>query len=235
MSFLADLKPHIKELRYRLIVSCASIILLSLFCFIFWESLLNVLIAPVENLGLKLISIEVQEKFFVALKVSIFTALILSLPIIFAQIWLFVSPALYDNEKKMVVPFALFSTAMFVLGIVFCYFIVLPYGLEFLLNFGASIAEPTISIAKYISFISKVLFGFGIAFELPVFCAVLGFMGLIDDKSLIKFFKYAIVIIFALSAVLTPPDIFTQFLMSGPMILLYGFSVLILKFIKKNQ
>lgn len=230
-----ELKPHIKELRRRLIISCLAVFIISGICFFFWEELLEVLVRPVDLLGLKLISIEVQEKFFVALKVSIFSALIFSSPIVFTQIWGFVAPALYDNEKKMVIPFVLFATFMFVLGIVFCYFVVLPYGLKFLLEFGSDIAVATISIAKYIGFVAKVLFGFGIAFLLPVFCMLLGFMGVITDRTLISFFKYAVVVIFIFSAILTPPDIFTQFLMSGPLLLLYGLSIIIVKFINPHK
>jgi sec-independent protein translocase protein TatC len=187
---------------------------------------------PVEAVlpeGSQMVAIEVQETFFTALKVAFFSAFLISLPVIFWQLWLFISPGLYDNEKKFVFPFVFFATLMFLVGTSFAYYIVVPFGFDFLINFGSQVVTVMPSIGKYVGFFTKLLFGFGIAFELPVITFFLAMIGLVDDRMLKDFFKYAIILIFVLSALLTPPDILTQFLMAGPLILLYGVSIMIAK------
>jgi sec-independent protein translocase protein TatC len=118
---------------------------------------------------------------------------------------------------------------MFLVGTSFAYYIVVPFGFDFLINFGRKVVTVMPSIGKYVGFFTILLFGFGIAFELPVITFFLAMIGLVDDRMLKDFFKYAIILIFVLSALLTPPDILTQFLMAGPLILLYGVSIMIAK------
>jgi len=178
---------------------------------------------------------QVGGAFFVALKVSFFAALLFALPIILWQLWLFVAPGLYENEKRMVVPFVVGGSVMFLLGVLFAYYIVTPFGFQFLITFGSFLYTPLINIEDYVGFFTKILLGFGIAFELPIVAAFLGILGLITDQTLIRFFKYAIVMIFILAALLTPPDILTQVLMAAPLIILYGASILILRFINPEQ
>ncbi len=229
---LEDLKPHIEDLRKRLTISLITVAVMFFVMFAFWQPLLNWMIAPLNEVlpkGSSVIFTKVQEPFFTAIKVSFFASFIVSLPIIFWQIWLFVAPGLYENEKRMVIPFVLFATIMFLIGAVFCYYIVIPFGFEFLINFGSQLFTALPSIGEYVGFFTKLLIGFGIAFELPVFTLFLSKMGLVTDETLKEYFKYAVVIIFILSALLTPPDVLTQFLMAGPLILLYGFSILIAK------
>lgn len=151
------------------------------------------------------------------------------MPVIFWQLWLFLAPGLYDHEKKLVLPFVFFATLMFLSGAAFAYYVVVPFGFEFLINFGSAVVTVLPSIGKYVGFFTKLLFGFGIAFELPVITFFLAKIGLVDDKMLKDFFKYAIVIIFIVSALLTPPDVLTQFLMAGPLIILYLASIYIAK------
>jgi len=225
-----ELKPHLVELRKRLGISVAVLFVTFFICFNFWEPILAIMIAPLETVlpaGSEVIFTKVQEPFFTALKVSFFTAFLLSLPIIFWQFWLFVAPGLYENEKKLVVPFVLFATIMFLSGATFCYYIVVPLGFDFLVNFGAQLFKALPSIGEYVSFFTKLLFGFGLAFELPVITFFFAKLGFVTDKSLIRFFRYAIIIIFLVSALLTPPDILTQFLMAGPLVILYGISILV--------
>jgi sec-independent protein translocase protein TatC len=179
--------------------------------------------------GSSMVAIEVQETFFTALKVAFFSGFILSLPIIFWQLWLFLAPGLYDHEKKLALPFVFFATLMFLIGASFSYYVVVPFGFEFLINFGNTVVSVLPSIGKYVSFFTKILFGFGLAFELPVITFFLAKIGLVDDQMLKNFFKYAIVLIFILSALLTPPDVLTQFLMAGPLLILYGISIYIAK------
>jgi sec-independent protein translocase protein TatC len=187
---------------------------------------------PIEAVlppGSQMVAIEVQETFFTALKVAFFSAFLVSLPIIFWQFWLFMAPGLYDNEKKLVIPFVLSATFMFLVGASFAYYVVVPYGFEFLVTFGSQVVAVMPSIGKYVTFFTKLMFGFGIAFEMPVITFFLAKIGVVNDEMLKSFFKYAIVLIFVLSALLTPPDIITQFLMAGPLIILYGVSIYIAK------
>jgi sec-independent protein translocase protein TatC len=124
---------------------------------------------------------------------------------------------------------------MFLIGAGFSYYVVIPFGYDFLINFGAQLFTALPSIGDYVSFFTKLLLGFGLAFELPVITFFLAAMGLVTDKTLIGFFRYALVLIFLTSALLTPPDVLTQFLMAGPMILLYGVSILIAKKVNPEQ
>ena len=177
---------------------------------------------------------QVGGAFFVALKVSFFAGLLGALPFILYQIWLFVAPGLYDNEKKMVLPFVFGGSFMFAIGVLFAYYVVTPFGFQFLITFGSFLYTPLINIEDYVGFFSKIMMGFGIAFELPVFAYFLAVLGMITDKSLKDFFKYAIIIIFVIAALLTPPDVLTQLLMAGPLILLYGVSILIVRMVNPH-
>jgi sec-independent protein translocase protein TatC len=227
-----DLKPHIADLRKRLIISTLTVVAMFFVCFTFYEPILNWMMVPIEAVlpkNSQMVAVEIQETFFTALKVAFFSGFIISLPVIFWQLWLFLAPGLYDHEKKLVVPFVFFATLMFLIGSSFAYYVVVPFGFEFLVNFGSAVVTVLPSIGKYVGFFTKLLFGFGIAFELPVITFFLAKIGLVDDKTLKDFFRYAVVIIFVVSALLTPPDVLTQFLMAGPLILLYGLSIYIAK------
>ncbi len=233
-----NIKPHLADLRKRLTISMLVLVAAFFACFAVYEPILGWMMVPVNAVlpeGSHMVAIEVQETFFTALKVSFFAGFIVSLPIIFWQFWLFVAPGLYENEKKFVIPFVFFATLMFLTGASFAYYIVVPIGFEFLINFGSTVVTVLPSIGKYVGFFTKLLFGFGVAFELPVITFFLATVGLVSDKTLKDFFRYAIIMIFILSALLTPPDVITQFLMSGPLILLYGVSILIAKAINPHK
>jgi sec-independent protein translocase protein TatC len=229
-----ELKPHIAELRTRLTISFATVFIMFFICFFFWQPILDWMTAPLIKVlpeNSEMIFTGVQEPFFTAIKVAFFTGLIFSLPIVFWQFWLFVAPGLYDNEKVLVIPFVFFATLMFVSGAAFSYYVVVPFGFEFLINFGSQLFTALPSIGEYVGFFTKLLIGFGISFELPVITFFFAKLGLLTDESLKGFFRYAVVIIFILAALLTPPDMITQFLMAGPMILLYGISIYIAKIV----
>lgn len=174
---------------------------------------------------------QVGGAFFVALKVSFFAGLLGALPFVLYQIWLFIAPGLYDNEKKMVTPFVIGGSFMFSVGVLFAYYVVTPFGFQFLITFGSFLYTPLINIEDYVGFFTKIMMGFGIAFELPVIAYFLAVLGMITDKTLKDFFKYAIIIIFIVAALLTPPDVLTQLLMAIPLILLYGLSIIIVKYV----
>ncbi len=247
MQMFKELRPHLVELRKRLIISAVSLIVVFLAMFYFHEIILNWMVAPLNNalieVGKKSVhaadgmvtTSQVGGAFFVALKVSFFAAIVGALPIILSQIWLFIAPGLYAHEKKMIIPFIIGGTVMFIVGVLFAYYIVTPFGFDFLITFGSFKFTPLINIEDYVGFFTKIMFGFGIAFELPVFAYFLALLGLVNDKQMIAFFKYAIVIIFIVAALLTPPDVLTQLLMAGPLIILYGFSIVIVKVVNPAQ
>ena len=211
-----DLKPHLVELRKRLGISVGSLIVMFFVMFYFHEPILEWMVEPLNvallEVGKKSVhaaegmvtTSQVGGAFFVALKVAFFAAIVASIPIILSQLWMFVAPGLYANEKKMIIPFILGGTIMFLVGVLFAYYVVTP-------------------------------FGFGLAFELPVFAYFLALLGLVDDRQMISFFKYAVVLIFIVAALLTPPDVLTQMLMAGPLIILYGLSILIVKAVNPAQ
>ena len=227
-----DLKPHIADLRKRLVISCLTVTVMFFVFFSFYEPILKWMMVPVEAVlpkNSQMVAVEIQETFFTALKVAFFAGFIVSLPVIFWQLWLFLAPGLYDHEKKLVIPFVFFATLMFVSGSAFAYYIVVPVGFEFLINFGSTVVTVLPSIGKYVGFFTKLLIGFGIAFELPVITFFLAKIGLVDDRMLKDFFRYAIILIFIVSALLTPPDVISQLLMAAPLTILYGVSIYIAK------
>jgi len=177
---------------------------------------------------------QVGGAFFVALKVSFFAGILGALPFVLYQLWSFIAPGLYENEKKMVMPFVLGGSFMFMVGVLFAYYIVTPFGFQFLITFGSFLYTPLINIEDYVGFFTKIMMGFGVAFELPVIAYFLAVLGIVTDKTLKDFFKYAVIIIFMLAALLTPPDILTQLLMAIPLIILYGLSILIVKYVNPH-
>ena len=240
---LEELRPHLVELRKRLAISVVSLIAMFFVMFYFHESILNWIVEPLNTalleVGKKSVhaadgmvtTSQVGGAFFVALKVAFFASIVAALPIILSQIWLFIAPGLYANEKKMLIPFIVGGTIMFIVGILFAYYIVTPFGFNFLITFGSFKFTPLINIEDYVGFFTKIMFGFGLAFELPIFAYFLALLGMINDRQMTEFFKYAIVIIFIVAALLTPPDVLTQLLMAGPLINLYGISILIVKIV----
>ena len=184
-------------------------------------------LSPHNSFNGQITTHQVGGAFFVALKVSFFAGLLMAMPFILYQLWLFVAPGLYSHEKKMVIPFVVGGSVMFLIGVLFAYYIVTPFGFQFLITFGSFLYTPLINIEDYVGFFTKIMMGFGIAFELPVFAYFLALLGLVTDRTLKDFFKYAVVIIFVLAALLTPPDILTQLLMAAPLVILYGVSILI--------
>ncbi|MEA1955001.1 MAG: twin-arginine translocase subunit TatC [Campylobacterota bacterium] len=236
-----DLRPHLIELRKRLGISVGSLFVMFFVMFYFHEPILEWMVEPLNQalleVGKKSVhaadgmvtTSQVGGAFFVALKVSFFAAIVGALPIILSQIWAFIAPGLYANEKKMIIPFIVGGTTMFLVGVLFAYYIVTPFGFDFLITFGSFKFTPLINIEDYVGFFTKIMFGFGIAFELPIFAYFLALLGMINDRNMIDFFKYAVIIIFVVAALLTPPDVLTQLLMAGPLIILYGFSILIVK------
>ncbi|AJC86170.1 twin-arginine translocase subunit TatC [Campylobacter sp. RM16704] len=236
-----ELKPHLVELRKRLFISVTCVVVMFFVCFSFNSYIINILKAPVEavlpEISKQMTFVELQEPLFTAMKVSFFTAFLISLPIIFWQFWKFVAPGLYDNEKKLVVPFVSFASIMFALGALFCYYIVIPLAFKFLIDFGVQTQDfkPLISIGLYVGFFTKLVIAFGLAFEMPVITFFFAKLGLIDDAFLKKHFRVSVLVIFVFSAMMTPPDVVSQFLMAVPLCGLYGISIYIAKKVNSSK
>lgn len=225
---LEDLKPHLADLRKRLVNSVLVLVVAFFICFNFYEPILEWMMVPVKEAlpgNSQMVAMAIEETFFTALQVSFFAGLILSLPVIFWQMWMFLAPGLYEHEKKLIIPFVFFATLQFVLGALFAYYFVVPVGFAFLIAFGSTVVTVLPTIGMYVDFFTKLMIGFGISFELPVVIFFLAKIGLVDDKMLKEFFRYAIVLIFIIAAILTPPDVISQMLMAAPLLLLYGVSI----------
>lgn len=233
-----ELRPHLIELRKCLVVSVVALFVCFLLCFGFWEIILEFMTRPLKDAlpsGSNIIFTNVIEPFFTAMKVAFFAGLILAMPIIFWQFWLFIAPGLYENEKVFVIPFVLTASIMFLSGAAFCYYLVVPVGFAFLINFGGQLFTALPSIGEYVGFFTKLIVAFGISFELPVITFFLAKIGLITDESLKGFFRYAIVGIFIFAAVMTPPDIFSQIMLAIPLVGLYALSIFIAKIVNPAQ
>jgi sec-independent protein translocase protein TatC len=231
---LDELRPHIAELRSRLIKIVVTFFVFFIIAFLFWKHIFAFLAKPATDVlhtsaNSEMIFTNLVEPFITAVKVSLYTAFFASLPVILYQLWKFIAPGLYENEKKLVLPFVVFGTLMFYIGAAFAYFVVFPIGFKVLINFGGENFTAMLKISEYVSVSLKIMIGFGIAFELPVLSYFLAKLGLITDKTLKDFFRYAVVIIFIVAAVLTPPDLFSQLAMATPLLILYGLSIWIAK------
>jgi sec-independent protein translocase protein TatC len=183
----------------------------------------------------KLQVIHPAEAFFAFLKVSLLGGVALAVPFIFYQIWRFISPGLYSRERRMVWPFIGWGTFCFIAGVCFCYFLVLPFGLKFLANFGSQFMDYKPAVSPYLSFVVRLTFAFGLVFELPVVLFFLGRVGIVNSQQLSRFRKFFLVLAFLMAAILTPPDVFTQILMAGPLLVLYEVSIQLVKVAERRK
>jgi len=220
---------HLGELRSCLIISFLALIAAFLGCFSFAEKIFSFLSNPllqVQDGGFTLIGTGVSEALFTKLKVSLIASILLSSPVILWQAWRFIAPGLYVHERRYTRGFVFFGTLLFSLGAWFCYEVVFQMGFSFFLTrYEALDVRPAIRTGEYLSFASKMLLAFGIAFELPVVAYFLARVGLIDHLFLIRHFRYTILLIFLLAAILTPPDVVSQVLLALPLTFLYGISI----------
>jgi sec-independent protein translocase protein TatC len=225
------LTAHLAELRSRLIKSLVAVGMAFVLCYQFVETLMAWLIAPLKALDpaakVQVIGTGLAEAFFTKLKVSFIAGIFLASPVIFYQIWRFVAPGLYEHERRYVQPFVFFATGFFVCGAYFCYRLVFPTAFGFFLaEYGSISIEPLLKISEYLSFASRMLLAFGVVFELPVFTFFLARTGIVDHKMMIGTWRYAVVGIFIVAAVLTPgPDVASQLLMATPLLVLYVASI----------
>ncbi len=225
---------HLEELRWRLLKSFLAIVAVSIAAFYFSDQLMEFLIAPLGER--KLYFTEVTGSFYAYLKLSLLAGVLAASPVVFYQLWAFVSPGLYHKEKRAVLPLVFFSTLLFLVGSAFCYYTVLPYSLKFLIGFSGDLLSPLITIGSYITFAGMLMLAFGICFQLPIAAYFLGRVGLINPALLRKGRRYAVVLILIFAAILTPtPDVATQLMLAVPLYLLYELSIIIVRLTGKNR
>ncbi|MBN2139743.1 MAG: twin-arginine translocase subunit TatC [Desulfovibrionaceae bacterium] len=232
-----SLMGHLGELRKRLLFSVIALAVGFVACYGFSERLFDILILPMAGVlhDSHFQYTSPPEAFFTYLKVSFVAGFFVVSPYIFYQVWSFVSPGLYRHERKWIVPIAVFSALFFVCGALFGYFIVFPFGFEFFASFSSDKIQFIPKLNEYTSFSLRLLFAFGLVFELPLFIFFLARLGVVSSKALRKQRKYAILCAFILAAILTPPDPFTQTLMAGPLVILYELGIWVAYFFGKEK
>ncbi len=223
---------HLEELRRRLIVCIIAVGFGFVISYFFSERAFLILIKPLKEALPEdsfLIFTNLPEMFVTYLKISLIMGIMFASPVIFYEMWKFVAPGLYQNEKRFLFPFVLSSTVLFIGGAIFGYFVVFPFGFKFFLGFANKYVKALPSVKQYFSFAIKLLIAFGIVFELPVLTYFLTKIGILTPNFLKKNRKYAIVLIFTAAAIFTPPDVMTQIIMALPLLFLYEISIIISK------
>jgi sec-independent protein translocase protein TatC len=240
------LLDHLVELRNRLMWSAAAIAAAFLICYQFKEAIYRFLSHPLAEVfgneaGRKMIATGLTEIFFTYLKVSFWAAICLSFPVIAIQIWKFVAPGLYKNEKRAFLPYICATPILFILGASLAYFVVIPYAFRFFVSFetpggpGSLPIEIEAKVNEYLSLVMTLLFAFGVAFQLPVLLTLMARAGLLTSQGLISKWRYATVGMFGIAAVLTPPDVVSQVSLAIPLVLLYVLSIFSCRMVEKNR
>ena len=238
---------HFVELRSRLLSSLIALFITFVIAYIFSSDIYEFLVKPYtnavleNNLDRRLIFTALHEAFITYLKVSFFAAFFITCPIFLIQVWKFIAPGLYSNEKKALLPYLLATPILFLLGGLIVYYLIMPLAIKFFLSFETVGTNNTIPIQleakvnEYLSLIMKLIFAFGISFQLPVVLSLLARVGVIDSLFLKQRRKYVIVIIFSIAAILTPPDPITQIGLALPLLLLYELSIITVGLIEKKD
>ena len=238
---------HLSELRRRLVHSLIFIFIIFVLGYIFAENIYNFLVEPYakavkdDGVSRRLIFTALHETFITYLKVAFFSAIFLGSPIFLVQIWKFVAPGLYKNEKKALLPYLVATPILFLLGGMLIYYLVMPLAIKFFLSFETTGQLNSLPIQleakvnEYLSLIMRLIFAFGLSFQLPILLNLLARIGVIDSEYLKIRRKYFVVIIFAAAAILTPPDPITQIGLAIPLLILYELSILSVKVTEKNR
>lgn len=238
------LAGHLVELRKRLLWSLVAVLAATGISFLFVEDIYGFLVRPLAQAmgpgdSQRLIYTGLTEAFFTYLKISFFTGLFLSFPIMAMQIWKFIAPGLYKTEKKAFLPFLIATPVLFFAGAALVYYWLMPVAWEFFIGFqsdGTHTALPIqleARVGEYLDLVMLLIFAFGLCFQLPVLLVLLGRAGLVTPEQLAKGRRYAIVIAFVVAAFLTPPDVLSQFALAVPIILLYEISILVIRYLQK--
>ena len=238
---------HLTELRSRLVKSIIYFFIFFIICYFFAEDIYSFLVEPYANavkdddVSRRMIFTALHETFITYLKVAFFAAMFISSPIILTQVWKFIAPGLYKNEKKALLPYLIATPTLFLFGGMLVYYLIMPLAIKFFLTFETSAQISNLPIQleakvnEYLSLIMRLIFAFGISFQLPVLLSLLARVGFIDSIYLKKRRKYVIVIIFAVAAILTPPDPITQIGLGIPLLILYELSILSVRLIEKKK
>lgn len=236
----APLLDHLVELRRRLFYCVITVVVVLLGTYYFSRDIFAILVHPLLMAGQKkIVTIGVFDGFFVQLKIALFAALMISFPVIANQLWGFVAPGLYRKEKRALLPFLLATPVLFTIGALLAYFVAVPAALHFLLSFQGNLGgveqEALTSVASYLDFIMQFLFGFGVAFLMPVLLMILESVGLVTRKQLAGGRRYAVVGCFALALVLAPPDAGSMIMLALPLVLLYELALIAIWFTERRR
>ncbi|MGQ0590236.1 MAG: twin-arginine translocase subunit TatC [Sphingosinicella sp.] len=236
----APLLDHLIELRRRLLWSFATFVVAFFVCFYFAEPIFAFLVQPLLQAGQqRVIYTAIFEAFFVQVKIGFFAALMISFPVIANQLWKFVAPGLYGKEKRAMRPFLVLTPFLFLGGASLAYYVAMPVALRFLLGYQGDIGgvqqDALPAVGNYLDFVMRFIFGFGVAFLLPVLLMLLERAGLVTRDQLKRGRRYAIVVAFVAAAVLTPPDVISQFMLAIPLIVLYEVSLVAIWFTERKR
>ncbi|WP_457311158.1 twin-arginine translocase subunit TatC [Sphingomonas sp. UYAg733] len=236
----APLLDHLIELRRRLLYCAAALVVTFAISFYFSRTILSFLLHPLVVAGQsKIIYTQIFEAFFVQIKVAFFAAMMASFPVIANQLWQFVAPGLYRQERRALLPFLLATPVLFIMGAAMAYYMAVPMALHFLLSYQGDLGgikqEALPAIGNYLDFVMQFLFAFGLSFLLPVLLMLLERAGIVTRKQLVGARRYAIVGAFAIAAVLTPPDIGSQLLLAVPLVMLYEIALIGIWFTERKR
>tara|TARA_B100000700_G_scaffold102273_1_gene115346 strand:- start:177 stop:905 length:729 start_codon:yes stop_codon:yes gene_type:complete len=228
---------HLEELRLRLLKSLISILVGAIITFYFIDTIIEFLIKPSRNLStpMELQVLKVQGMFMIKWGIALIGGFVTSIPVLTYQLWKFIAPGLYLNERKYVAPLIFFTYLSFLIGLAFAYNIIIPFSLEFFTSIGMEMIENNFSINYYFNFITWLMVGSGLIFELPVLVFILSLIGLLTPSFMAHYRRHAVVIILILSAFITPPDPISLVLMSIPLMLLYEFSIGVSWLVKRKK
>ena len=242
----STVSEHLIELRSRLLKSIVFLIIIFIVCYIFSDKIYNFLVDPYaqavkdDGNNRRLIFTALHETFLTYLKLAFFAAFFFSCPLILMQIWKFVAPGLYKDEKLALLPFLIATPVLFLLGGMLVYYLIMPLAIKFFLSFETAAINGSLPIQleakvnEYLSLVMRLILAFGISFQLPVFLTLLAKVGFITSEYLKTRRKYVVIIIFSMAAILTPPDPITQIGLALPLLLLYEISIFTVKFVEKK-